>query len=749
MLIGAFSVGPAAVIAQTLNLGPSVAMPTTPSPALDHAVSQLQQAINAMPSGADASPGDELQRRYREFVLALLLRARDLDTANSMHTLAGFTLARTRSIRSFDSLVERLQAEPQATRTAFEAAVTRLPIRAVDIPAEPEALDAFLQHTLAPIAAADAPHAGLSAVGWIRTEPKVALLYNAPRPAPPTAATPLLVPESVTRAIDVMRHGDARSESNEFSRLREACVLAARGVWEPLPTWIPPARQELLRRMVQDHIEHAAAAPAGSFDSEPFCRAGLLVALAARVTDRKDVPPRLSREARELTLRIIGGESTSKNPSPPLGNDAVVIILRAIESTSNTDPAPIESTLVRELRPLHRALVPARDAAIERAIAAAVANASSGAGPSDPAFLAAVNALSGIRADLRTLAEINARLVIGSAQNTPRLADDAIGKKLAARLLKLGQLMHKHEQREGAVAALRALVWAVQPTDLASPEAALRNALADDARRAIWHAASADHADTLLANLDTIRAELARAGAEHIGDPSDTTHLRPLIDSLELGGSIASALRAAARVAQHVGWPDASPPARSADAQGQAAGASIQYWPGWELDAQAVSAMLDGAPDRLARMITVFDRRDDAAARAALAEFTRDYAFVLLFAKLEDHASRAGVMPIPGYIELAASPIIYNGPASRAALGDVWLHDKRQELARICRQVADYAAATLEASRTTDEAHTDWLRQARNSRDYANTASLGLLPIVASQRPAAAGWCPAPAPTIP
>lgn len=780
--------------AQTLTLGPAASMPTGERFALSRAITAMELAAKSLePGETNPAPGADgasrrLRYRYRTFVLAVLTKARELADRGEAHAVAGLTLAN--GAEAFDMLVAKRAAAEPAARQAFEAAVLALPTRAADLSADASMLDATLAARLAPIGVFEIDRGGAPGPGWIPTTPAVNARFTArrdeaPAPppkapaadAPPAAPTPAPprpgIPDALAASIERLENSTVPIEAAGRFAVKIECVRLGRRAFEQLPTWIPPARQAHFRALAQAELERACASLDADYDAEQLSSIGLTVALIAHISERRELPTRISRDLRELALQLVGGDRPSKKGAAFQNERAALLtVLKALETTADASSSArrsIEENLVREVRPAYRLLARDREEAAEHAMAAAIQYAKRGVGggggggagggaPADPALLAAMNAYRTVSTDLIALEHLSAWLAAPARTSdaptapggapatppiTPRVGDDPVRKRAATRVLKLGQSMAKRDQRDAAIAACRTAALA-SPPNASEPEAAARAARLDPDAAKAWNRASADQIADVLDEMQSIRSELARSFGDHDADITDTKDLAPLVTSLEVGRALVTAIQAVARVqtsASAIPSKDAASPATSS-APPITGTNGIAEWPGWELAAAPIRAMLEGAPDLLSRASEAFVSRDDEKARALLDEFTRDYAFVTLLDRLNEQARAADLAAAPGYMEFFTAPMPIDGPLTRAALGAPWLADQRADLARICWLAAEYDATRAEAENATDRRREDLQKQADELRQFINMTAQDVSGFVTAQSPQAKGWCP-------
>lgn len=744
--------------AQTLNLGPGSSMPEGSRLAIDQAIAGVQ-ARNAGSTGTGDSPTRASAERFRAFVLAMLQRAGELAESGSTHAVVGWKLAA--SMSEFDRIAQRMPEAPAEARNEFESAIAALPVMPSDIPADRSQLDAMLQASLGPIRISHAHDGGAARVmGWVRAAPIVDATVAARRTAMPRGAVLPSVPQAVTQiAASITQRAEKNDASPKVQTVSE-CVWLGMRAWEPLPTWVSPARQAWLRSTVEQAITGSLGSPGTDEELETLARAGLLVTLIAHVSNQRDLSAGALRDVRNLILSAMDGEPALRagagrgRAGQRTLHDAgaMITLLRVMEAAAEPPPDParpnVEATLVREVKPAYRLLVRKRTQTRETAVEAALRNIQQGGGPTDPALLASTNALKQAEADVQLLIAISDWLSasagsssgsenISASGTSTRVTEDPLRKQVAARVLKLGQLMGEPMHHDAAAAAMRILDQVVSPREPWSAERVLSGMLLDPDGLQAWNVAAGGRAEDLLATLRTARAELARGFGDHADDPLDVSMLRPLDSAVQLGGAILEAVHSVVRVSRRID--DASESkgsGSSTDSPGHAI--TLNDWPGWHTDAIADQAMLEGATELLGRAIEAIVRRRDAEARRAMEQFHQDYAYIVLLDTLtrnmEPLGEKRGGAGKPANFVFSIAPDSSGGPLLRAALGDVWLADQRESLARICRQVAEHDASRRAAASTTGARKEEHEEQAAACRAYVNQASAAVLNLIASQR---------------
>jgi hypothetical protein len=244
--------------------------------------------------------------------------------------------------------------------------------------------------------------------------------------------------------------------------LREAGVAVATP-----PPWLgAPARKALAeqtRAAAAALVEPTTRAQAGPA-LERVARLARLVAALDHLED--SAPTKKTRAAAAAFIATPAGEGDAERL------DAASRLLDLIQARSHL---PEEKTLARQVRPAWRSLLAAARQS-ELKLLPLVDNAlAHPGGLSDPAVLAAMASHKQNLDDLRQLATLNGLMTEGSPPDKEAAVIDR-WKRIADRVIKLGQDMAKPSDRDAAVAMLREMTSQVDRFGSLPGEAELRDA---------------------------------------------------------------------------------------------------------------------------------------------------------------------------------------------------------------------------------------------------------------------------------
>lgn len=772
--------------AQLLKLDSALAPPPGARHALIEAMTRLDDGIKALEKDATAESdeGPRQRLRVRRFVLAVLQRAADLKDAGAAHVVAGMTLLN--AVPSFDRLSMSVAAGPKDKAEQFSAMVMKLPTGKAEIPGTTAELDEALSRWLAPIAALDAalgvssPKDGSDAqwarspgrVGWItEAENDAVAIVNAlmAQPASPAGGA-VLVSDAARKRIRGALPG-LIEKSRKVGTVNQSVSLLsslASGLesCRAMPSWVPKEVQESFRREVESALARVLEPGARSARVEDLRRLAASAELIRHVGQIRQVDTKLLRTVRDLSLKTIS--NTPKEAARPETAEAIQrVLLPAIREafTETPDfPASVESNLVREVRPAWRAMEPEHRKAKENYLAAAARACQTDPTPSNPALLAAKSAMRQSAQDLHSLMRVswwlegnndgglplkqedrrekvvnnppgekpapagsppNGKQPAPQATNTqPRVASDKLHKAVAARMLKLGQLLAKQPTRDAAEEAIRVFGRSVTRYSRLRGEVSFRAALSGGAERGLVAAFTGPRMSELAGEIDSIRDAFFRSWSEHTGNAAEAANSLPSQASLETLQELLAAIEDAADVERLV--------KRAEDDQKQAGTTPVRAWcrvqssPAWESSAGTMRLLSKGVDAALAEATGKLLGQDEAGVAAVIKRVRRDFAVVFLLAELERQAARTGIMNAPAYAEFAEAPAVFHSIVGTTPKNVVWLLERRESLASICWFSEEYAAAMHAGEKLTDrekDAKGASVKYAEALRKYVNDSA--------------------------
>lgn len=709
--------------AQLLKLGAAATPPAGPRLALAASIDALRQELKSLepPPGAPDDPLLRDRLRLRQFAIAIFERAADLGDAGAAHVVAGATVAG--SLPALDALAARVRGGPSAVAETLDRSVSRLPARMTDVPASPTELDDALGRWLGPIASLDTPAAvAPERIGWATdagSDPIAQLSRQ------------MLLIDAQDAGAAVLTDGTRMALRTETPRLvaaagtigtahhaRETLAAVTRGVQAcaDLPTWVQLPARESFRQRVERSIVAALQpdpTPGGLAELDRLAAAAEVVWLVGEV---RLTSSRQLRTLRELAVKAMdpGADAAAEDASAAIRR-VLLPALQESRSEAATFPAALESTLVREAKPAWRLLEPELRKAREVYVNAAVRACTSDPTPSNPALLAARDAMLRGAADLRLLLRIS-RWLEGSeeggsaarpresaippggepdAASQPHVLPDKLRKAAAVRLLKLGQQLGKPQSRQGATEAIRMLGDGLVRCSQLQALAAAHLALARPELRQVVDRYTGSRTAELLGELDSVRGEFLRAWSEQKGDPAPVVQSAPSRASLDALAELLTVIGDASDIEQLL---------QRAEADKKRPGANlsrvwctVQSSPAWEGTPDAVRLLMSGLDVALADAAAKMLGRDESGGLAAVKTIRRDYAAVLLLALLERQGRVVGLEPSSGHLQLAEAPVPRGAAATPNSPCGIWLYDQRETLAMIC-----WLSEELAAQRVTD-----------------------------------------------
>lgn len=505
-------------------------------------------------------------------------------------------------------------------------------------PIPPAQLDRDLRYALAPLTLTQNTPA-VATSGWLLAEPT-------PAPADLTHAIATLGEAGVPGETLALLEDDLDRLAlmqtwpgfTREARLRARLIEGAAVTLSRTPTWLTP---EAKARLLEDFD---AAVRAESPDTRDTALAliastGRVLALLTEMGEGRQSDRLRSRASEAIAAR------TADDAEALAATDLAARTLNTSESLSNL---PRDESMLRQIRPAWRVLVPrVRDATVS-ARDAAVNLLVDPAGVTNPGALASLGAQQRLMDDFTTLTRLSARFAPGDAP------DDKANAAIADRLLALGQDMTENPA-------------------LLDPSLALMRDL--NAQLDLWQ------------DIDALREPAARV----IGDRQNDLAIR--LESLQnqwlAAWGTPGGLGAGEDVARDLTLTrDAF--RTMADASAFTDLAALESWPGYELDPQVrallareLSAQIDALASEILRgPSTIALQR----AAAALVTLRGNFGPALLTGRLARLAKPTGLAPAHPLAELALGPPV-NGS---------WMAHHRDALADVSWYAAEWSRALVE-----------------------------------------------------
>jgi len=678
-------------LGQLLDLKPGA---TTPGVAgdgtatlIDHLVAEasrlrdeLGRALAAAGGSLDAQAQQAFDLRIaaRHRAADLLTLAHNRGDAGAPHALAALTLIAR--FDAFDAWAAAVAHENSGPTPAGDAALAFIAGDVdVGLAGDAAALDHWLARVLGPRAQSLGPapaatwdglrlHAGWIPAGEISDDPTaladLSQRWTLPeRGQRPGARERRLSPEAaaVIRAFDsgAIEASDGWADAPGNARI-EGLIRTAGRVMDGLePT--PPrdvadalaAQFDAACRALADDTPRAIAALERLTD---------VVALAVDTARAMSAAPRgVTAATKDLVWKRLWAAQVSTSVDDRPQRDA---LRRAIDALLSAAHEPGEGAIVREARPVLRRLMTEMEMA-ERELWTSISRPTSRNPMDDPGIVGSLATVRRLDSALRGLVSISR--LLETPKSPPKARPDPGAGKVRERLIALAKDLERPASRDAALVTLLMLLDAGDAFAPGDAERTLRTAPAE----AAWTAASAGKTSELLAALDAARTAALRSWGEAKPEAAAAIgRVRSLARLVELvhAGSISAQI------------------ARQASA---ARAGIISRHPGVELSGPAAAALLADLEPATARLVPVVLAQ--ATRDAGLKEIDKLYAAnagVRLFAKLEAQARATDLADVDPAIELAA------GPGSRP-----WLGERREDLALICWNAHELAAAQLRGDR--------------------------------------------------
>ncbi|MFG0286132.1 MAG: hypothetical protein ACF8R7_17080 [Phycisphaerales bacterium JB039] len=651
---GALSALACAAPAQTLDIRPT-SQPAGAGASVRAARDALAEDLGRIEApGADA--GAQARRALRQCAIGLLG-----DDAAPEMALLGRTLWR---------LMDELDAQLESA-SAAEARHVAEALQAAPVPETIREAETLLRDALAPLAQRTAGEIG----GWIDSAPDA-------RPGGALAA-PLdraflegLVSAGLDQEIadrlgameaDLLAEADQwRAYRRSSAAIRADVRRAAPALGVALP-WVEEVAGAALSDAVSD-----AALRLMEPEEDP---AGALAALAGASRAAELLEALDAAGGRGWAeARAAGQGAVARDPVMGAAQlreaGALAISLSALARASS---ARSEREVVRQLRPAWRWLAAQQEEAGAALGPVAADLLSSRRTVTDPAVLAAADAMIRLGGDLAALRATSAVLADPA---TPEGREPVAAREhrlVAARLLSLGQAVQDGEDVERALTELR------QFTSILRARANGPTLQWVDARQAPVQRAWREMAGARALELLETDARVLETWLAVWPETNDATRLRELEQRLRAHELLFDLLVDLAEVRA---LSDPDPGASGAPGAPGASAGLASRWPGWELSAPALRTLVDQSDAQMAEAVRLaLDRRGEAPAQRALA-LQRELAPLRLVAALERRLTAAGAPGHPGPLDEIALG---------AALPHSLLADRRAQLAGAALALEDWA----------------------------------------------------------
>jgi hypothetical protein len=385
----------------------------------------------------------------------------------------------------------------------------------------------------------------------------------------------------------------------------------------------------------------------------------------------------LSRKIRLTLIQMMG------SGQPDLGGETRQLdaFERALDLLADKGKLADERDLARQLRPLNRALTPTlRDA--ERKLQGALPDLLTRSDAmSDPGMLAIISAYKRALDDLRIVAALNAAMTGDKTTTSGEPVVTDRWKRIADRVLKLGQDVARPELRETALESIRGMGEQIAQFTKLPGEDSLRDAAqkaknsSGDKATTVWTALTGGREAGLVSEISDRRGGWLdgwdKAGyAGSAGDVQRLMALRELMEVLDI--------------------------ARGLIETGPGSGGALNAWAGWEISGDGLKALapdLVGMTSEATRMIV-----EGEAPKCAeqVAKIREQCGAALLAARLSRLAGEKKLV-------FPADPTLEAGCGGPVA-GVHWMARFADELADVCRYADEVAAAQkLGAASRADE----------------------------------------------
>jgi hypothetical protein len=318
-----------------------------------------------------------------------------------------------------------------------------------------------------------------------------------------------------------------------------------------------------------------------------------------------------------------------------------------------------EKRLIRQLRPAHRVLLQASRLSVAKLTGVLPAVLSRADAMTDPAVVSAISAQRKVVDDLRVLVRASEAITEppqeGEAVPTePETAPE--WKRVADRMLRLGQQLGRAETRDAAMDALRPLLsqvawYAHLPGERELIGAAAHPGLQD---AGAWLAAAGGAGPKLVDQIRTSRAAWRTALAAAGGENDAAPRMALLRTVMEIVAGAAAL---------------------------NIAGEGLQALPAWELSPGAMVGLREGLSKRAAEAVSLLEKKDVAATGVLLEKVRQEYSVVIAAGAL------ARVLPAD-----AGSPSVLL-EVSAPEPAPVALRSVAPQVAELCRYGEELAAS--------------------------------------------------------
>lgn len=583
-----------------LNLGSA---PQAPEAGSGAAALALAQALEREADGLRGQGTRGHARASVRGLAAVLLRTGEAaGAAGSERIVLGLTLAR--GMGEIDAAIAA--AEGPAIEGALELA-------AMDLDRGPEALSARngegsvdVQRTVRDAAAALAD----------------ALLPATAAPAgrdwgqiqslsPETAAA---LESASTLLTEAASHPAYRAAAERLRRVLDEAALAAAAP----PPWLPVGARDAI-------VERVTAAARGLVDPTARAEAAAALERAARLNRLINAADRLEETPAVRKARTQVAEFAAAAPGEA-DTERIAAAQRILDAAGARLDLPEERMLPRQVRPAWRQLLvqsrqteakllPMVETALTRVDAM-----------SDPAVLSALAAHRVVIDDLRLLERTAARIVEeGPPDREPAVAER--WKRVADRLLKLGQDLGRPQDRDAALAGLRELTGQIDRYAVMPGEEELREANQGRGRlAAAWARLTGGKGEALLIELSDRRSGWVQGWDRqgYAGTASDLARLQAIRGLMETLHDAAAA-----------------------DANSETY-ARLNSTTGWEMSAETLARLAGDLTERCVEATEAMSTGDTEKCNGLVAEIREARAAVLLAGRL---ARRVMAAPGPALLE--------------------------------------------------------------------------------------------------
>lgn len=623
-------------------------------------VEDMRRQADEIGHRAGATTRDQARAAARAFIRQLAATGEAAGQRGSQRLLIARTLAR--GLREIDSRIPADGAPGSSVSCTLLRDDLELAAAALTPDADPWRVtrDAFATITqLAPQNIAgwpEDPH--LDAALILPFGAEIELWAKLPGVSAEAAATLRELDAITTTAESWTAYGPA-------ARQLRAAVRSAAGTLQSPISYLPDAAKKIMGEQFSGAVlklDKDDRREAGLVELRRLAHLGRIAARAGEVEDQG-----LARKIRLSLIQLMGSSQ------PDLGGEARTLeaFERGLDLLASKGRLPDERDLARQLRPLNRALVPTlRDA--ERKLLAALPDLLTRLDAmTDPGVLATISAYKRAVRDLEIIGELNAAMI---GEKTATSGEPVVSdrwKRIADRVLKLGQDAARPELRESALEAVRGMGEQIAQFTKLPGEDSLRdsaqkakNAAPDKPVSTAWTALTGGREGSLVSEISDRRGGWLdgwdRAGyAGSAGEVQRLMALRELMGVLDV--------------------------ARGLIETGPGSATALNSWAGWEISGDGLKALapdLAGMTSEATRMIV---EGEAATCVEQVNKIREQCAGALLAARLARAAAESKqVFPADAMLEAGCG-----GPVA----GVHWMARFADELADVCRYADEVAAA--------------------------------------------------------